>query len=346
MSGVTAKDIAARLGLSASAVSLALNGKPGVSERTRVEVLEAAAEMGYSSLRLPAASAQRRRLCFVFYVNKLVSIAENTTFSSFVLQGVEAAASALGYSTQVRYLRASESIEKQAADICRATDGIILLGTDVTEKNLPELEAFFTAAAAMPLVVVDCPLLAGRFDSVENDNYGGVRMAVQYLIKRGCRRVGYLRSRHRIENFEGREAGLRAALREAWLELDTVVDCGISFDEANADMNRFLKSGRDMPAAFFAENDIIAAAAIRALRANGVDLPGRVSIIGFDDIPICDLTDPTLTTVRSFKEQLGETAVNLLHSRLADRAGVRVSTGSGLLRVTVSTELHIRDSVR
>ncbi len=345
MGKVTARDIALQLGLSASAVSLALNGKPGVSKQTRSTVLEAAEKMGYASIRLPAVSRAPRRVCFVFYVSRLVSIAENTTFSNYVLQGVESAASALGYSTQVRYLRASDSMERQAAEICRDADGIILLGTDVTPESLPALEAFFSAAASLPLVVVDSPLLADRFDSVNNDNYGGVHQAVRYLLERGCRRIGYLRSRHRIENFDEREAGLRAGLREAGLEPDVVLEIGISYDEAIVDLNRFMESDPDLPDAFFAENDILAGAALRVFRAHGVELPSRLSVIGFDDIPTCDLTDPTLTTVHSYKEQLGETAMTLLHDRICS-SGTLDAAGTGRLRVSVSTELHIRKSVR
>ena len=345
MSGITAKDIAEHLGLSASAVSLALNNKPGVSEQTRAMVFDAAMRLGYVGVKMPTSSSPRRRLCFVFYVNKLVSIAENTTFSSFVLRGVESAASAMGYSTQVRYLSAGASVEKQAADICRDVDGIVLLGTDVTEESLPEIEAFLAAVKPLPLVMVDNFFFADRLDTVGDDNAGGSRQAVEYLIQRGCRRIGYLRSRHRIMNFEERESGLRAGLRAAGLKPADIVDMGISFDDAMVDMDRYLDSNKDLPDGFFAENDVIAAAAIRAMKARGIDMPGQVSVIGFDDIPICDLTDPSLTTVHAFKEQLGEVAVNLLERRLTLPRDALDADCSGYLRVAVSTRIHIRSSV-
>lgn len=344
MAGVTARNIAARLGLSTSAVSLALNGKPGVSEQTRASVFKAAEEMGYGGVRKLPEPSGYRRICFVFYINKLVSIAENTSFSSFVLQGVESAASAQGYSTQVRYLRAGESVEKQAADVCRNADGIILLGTDLIEDSLPEVQAFLDAASSLPTVVVDSLMLAERLDCVGNDNALGSRQAVNYLLERGCRRIGYLRSRHRILNFEERERGLRSALADAGMEPDAVVDLGISFDDACEDMNRYIEKCDRLPDGFFAENDVIAAASIRALRAHGVALPEDVSIVGFDDIPICDLTDPSLTTVHSFKEQLGEVAVALLQMRMPSRQAF--SSGTGRMRVMLSTELRVRGSVR
>lgn len=301
--------------------------------------------MGYSNLKLPPCIPGHRRICFAFYVNTVISIAEHTTFSSFVLQGVESAASSLGYSTQVRYLRAGESMEKQAADICSEVDGIILLGTDATDRSRSEIEAFIEAASSLPLVVVDSFLLCDKLDSVGNDNFSGARQAVRYMLERGCRSIGYLRAKHRILNFEEREEGLRAALAEAGLEPELMVDIGISFDDAIVDMERFMSRQVTLPDGFFAENDIIGAAAVRVLRAHGVDVPGRVSIVGFDDIPICDLSDPSLTTIHSFKEQLGSIAVNLLCAKLQGAAGIFGVSGAGHLRVALSTELHIRNSV-
>ena len=100
MPGVTAKDIAEKLNISQSAVSLALNGKPGVSENTRALVLETAMQLGYSRPDSSSLFSPAQTICFVRYAGKIVQIAEHTSFASFVLQGVEARATELGYSTR------------------------------------------------------------------------------------------------------------------------------------------------------------------------------------------------------------------------------------------------------
>ena len=142
MARITAKDIAAKLGLSPAAVSLALHGKPGVSESTRAQVLETAMQMGYTRVNAPYPPANRT-ICFVRFADKIVTIAEHSSFSSFVLQGIEARASDLGYSTQVRYLAVGDIYNRQTLDALRNVDGIIFLGTDITEPMLPELEQLF-----------------------------------------------------------------------------------------------------------------------------------------------------------------------------------------------------------
>lgn len=342
MADVTAKQIAQRLGISASAVSLALHGKPGVSSRTREQVLETALQMGYSPPARTAATG-KKAVCYMIYVDPVVSIAEYSTFSSCVLQGVESAASALGYQTMIRYLRADGPLEAQAADILPSVDGIILLGTDITDACVPQLEKFLHAVDGVPVVVADSFLLSSRTDCVGSDGFAGAKQAAEYLLSRGNRSIGYLRSNQRIQNFDEREAGLRAALRQAGLEPASVIDLRISPEGAFADFSAWLDSGKPLPDALFAENDIVAAAALRALKSRGIDVPGRISVMGFDDVAICKMTDPPMTTVRLSKEQLGAVAMQLIHQRLHHTPGM---AGPSHMKIALSTELCIRGSVR
>lgn len=346
MAGITSKEIAAQLGLSPSAVSFALNGKPGVSEETRKLVIATAEKLGYNSAKLANAVNKRQRICFVFYVNQLVSIAENTTFSTFVLQGAENAASAKGHSIMVKYIRAGEPLAKQLEDTIGEADGFIILGTDLSAASEGEMKEFIRAVDGKPIVIIDSPVNYGVADCVVNDNYGGARMAAEYLLSRGMKKIGYLRSQYRISNFEQREAGLRSALNAEGLDIHTVVDTEVSFDEAYKRVVEYLNDAAELPEAFFAENDIIAAAALRAFNARGIAVPQQVSIIGFDDIPICELTAPSLSTVHSFKEQLGEVAVNLIEMKFGTCTADGIVEGRGSSTISVSTKLHIRDSVK
>lgn len=345
MAKVTAKQLAEKLGVSQAAVSIAMNGRPGVSDETRRLILETAAEMGLKTPpRAVAAVSGKKRICFVYFMNRIISIAENTTFSTFVMEGAEAAASELGYSMQVRYLKVTEPFAPQLEEILREVDGVILLGTDITDGCRRELAELVEKIGRLPMVIVDSLVESVTADCVCNDNINGARMAGEYLIERGCRRVGYFRSKLRIKNFDDREAGLRQALEKSGRTLDTVVNTGISFDDAYDSVCRYLNTNPDLPDGFFAENDVIGAAAIRAFNAFGIRVPERVSVVGFDDIPICDLSAPGLTTVHSFKHQLGSTAVTLLDQRL-NHTGLP-GEGLGRMKIFISTSIHVRGSVR
>lgn len=346
MTGVTAKDIAAKLGLSPSAVSLALNGKPGVSESTRALVLETAMQMGYTRLDSSAYPPANRTICFVRYAGKVVTIAEHSSFASFVLQGVEARASELGYSTQVRYLTAGDMYNRQTLEALRNVDGIIFLGTDITEVRLPELEQLFESLENTPVVVVDNFLLANRVDCVGNDCFNGARSAINHLIKTGHQRIGYIKAKQRIRNFDERQEGIYAALSQAGLELAIAVEVEVTSEGAFQDFDAWIKQGLPLPDALFAENDILAAAAIRVLKKHGYRVPEDISVVGFDDIPMCEMLDPPLSTVRSFKEELGAVSVEHLHRRIIHNQIPHKSYSLGLLNTKLSTRFISRFSVK
>ena len=346
MAGVTAKEIAAKLNLSPSAVSLALNGKPGVSEATRTLVIETAAQLGYGRLEGAGLPGPARTVCFIRYAGRIVQIAEHTSFSAFVLQGVEARATELGYGTQVRYLNAGDLYSPQALEFIRKVDGVVFLGTDVTEAQLPELEQFFGALGDTPMVVVDSAALANRVDCVINDCFGGARAAAELLLRTGHRRIGYVKAKQRIRNLDERERGVRAALDQAGLPLAATIEVDISSEGAFQDFDAWFKSGPPLPDALFADNDVIAAAAIRVLKKHGRHVPDDVSVIGFDDIPMCEMLDPPLTTVHAFKEELGMVAMDLLDRRIKRGEVPHKMASVGLLNTTVSTTLVERFSVR
>ena len=346
MAGVTAKEIAAKLNLSPSAVSLALNGKPGVSEATRALVIETAAQLGYGRLEGAGLPGPGRTVCFIRYAGRIVQIAEHTSFSSFVLQGVEARATELGYGTQVRYLNAGDLYNPQALEFIRQVDGVVFLGTDVTEAQLPELEQFFGALGDTPVVVVDSAALANRVDCVINDCFGGARAAAELLLRTGHRRIGYVKAKQRIRNLDERERGVRAALDQAGLPLAATIEVDISSEGAFQDFDAWFKSGPPLPDALFADNDVIAAAAIRVLKKHGRHVPDDVSVIGFDDIPMCEMLDPPLTTVHAFKEELGMVAMDLLDRRIKRGEVPHKMASVGLLNTTVSTALVERFSVK
>ncbi|MCI8524644.1 MAG: LacI family transcriptional regulator [Oscillospiraceae bacterium] len=347
MGNATAKDIAKKLGLSPATVSVALNGKPGVSQATRERVLAAAAELGYAMTKgiLP----EHNLLCFLIYTDPAVGVARETTFYTFVLQGVETAAKALGYRILIRHYDADCGFEEQVCDILGDISGMIVLGTDMTLSRRAALGPFLgETELPFPIVIIDNFTFSAYLDCVGNDNLYGAKSAISHLIDLGHRRIGYLRAQQRITNFDDREHGIKMALLEHTgpdappLE---IIPVDIAADKAFADVSAWLRGCTSLPDALFAENDVVAAAAIRALKANRVRVPDDVSIMGFDNVPICEMVDPTISTVHSFKEKLGSTAVSLLHRRILNRDTVRTAQASGVVKIAMSTRIIDRSSV-
>ena len=145
-----------------------------------------------------------------------------------------------------------------------------------------------------------------------------------------------------------REAGIIKARRERGLLGKAPMQCidvGISSEQAFYDMSTWLdRGGKPLPA-LFADNDIIAASCIRALKSHGYQVPRDVSVVGFDDMPICTMVDPPLTTIHIAKELMGMLAMDILHQRIQEGDRALCDRRTDMLRTTVSTHLVERESV-
>lgn len=310
---ITAKDLAQALNISPAAVSLALNNKPGVSDETRAKVWAAAREAGYTAFRQDSEKSFSMCLQYVIYV-KFGSVVRETTFHSIVMRGIEAQCKKLGYGMRFSYFYENQSWPEQLRAISHNTAGIILLGTELSENDIDVFKPL-----NLPIVVVDNPIGYPDYDCVVNDSAAGAYNAIRYLISKGHTKIWYLCSKQKIVNFTEREKGVLKALASdpRTKDLDPViVPVDITGTLTAEDISAFIAEKKEFPTAVFADNDLLAATAIRVFKQHGLQVPDQISIIGYDHLPIADMIDPPMTTVHVHKESMGATAVNLLHERI------------------------------
>jgi LacI family transcriptional regulator len=302
----TIHDVAAAAGVSVATVSKAVNGRYGVASATVSRVLDAVAELGYES-SLVASSMRSRRTGVIG-----VLVADFEPFSAEVLKGVGAALS--GH----RYDLLSYSGSRDAD------------GRGWERRSLSRLSGTLIDAAILvtPTVVgvnTDVPIVAvdphaGRVDipSVESDSLTGGFDATTHLIDLGHRRIGFLAGRPELRSSEMREAGYRRALRRAGIPFDpSLVAVGMYDPDTVRTVARPLLQRPDRPTAVFAANDRSALGLIEVAGDLGVDVPGDLSVIGFDDIPEAFLTARPLSTVRQPIQRLGAEAAHMLVMLLA-----------------------------
>ncbi len=110
-------------------------------------------------------------------------------------------------------------------------------------------------------------------------------------------------------------------------------------DGAYKDMKDYLEKKPKLPTAFFADNDMVALGAMKAMTEAGVQIPGQVSVIGFDDLPFCEIASPRLSTIRVSKQEMGQLAVKRLMEIINDSEGSK-------LKIQVCTQFVERESVR
>lgn len=359
---ITAKELAAKLGVSPSAVSIALNGRAGISDKTRQMILEEAQRLGCTGKRgpyrkksdgaprqaEPAAPLPHGNIRFVIFVDTGMAVNE-TSFYSFVLKGIESHAKELGFNVLVSYFEADQDWESQFEALKTDVSGIILLATEVRDRHIQKYLDLKRPPMGIPLCLVDNATSMIDVDCIVSDNLRGAYRAVRFLLDRGFEDVGYLRSKTRVDSFDEREAGVRKARLEGGVPSGkplSVIEVASSSELAYQDMYAYLENGGKPGKAYFADNDIIAAACVRALKAHGFRVPEDISVIGFDDMPLCTLFEPPLTTVSVEKELIGRLAMHILAERMhASRSLFGEEHASSCLRITSAAKLIERESV-
>lgn len=335
---ITAKELSQILHLSEAAVSMALRGRPGVSTATRKRVLEEAARQGYDFGRIKedstSGTAVMGTLYFIIY-RKHGAVVADTPFFSQLSQGIDTGCRMQHYYLNIFYLDEGEDIElrlKQTIHFdCR---GILLLGTEMRENDLlPFLKL------NLPLVVLDTYFETLQADYVLINNVQGAYLATDYLISHRKSQPGYLRSSYAINNFKERADGFYKAVRAHGMSTakSKVHLLSPSLEGAYADMLEILEAGEEPASCYFADNDLIACGAMKAMKERGFCIPRDIAVIGFDDMPDAACMEPALTTVHVPKQYMGEAAVR----RLAQIIGQKQTP----LKLEVATALVKRKSV-
>lgn len=325
------KQISDRTGFSVATVSNALNHKKGVNKDTSEEIFRVAREIGY----LDSSAISKIKL-LIYKENGL--IIDDTPFFTALIDGFEKECRESGYEMMVGTLdRRSPDYAEQVKTALGDTDtAVVLLGTELTSEELKRFRG-----ANCPLLLLDYWDSDMEFSGIVIDNEDSIRKAVHYLMEKGHRQIGYLRGDFRIMGFRQRERGFREAMRENGGQIapEFFVTLSTTMDGACKDMLAYLSGTPSLPTAYIAENDMIALGAMRALHAKGFKIPDDISVIGFDDLPFCEISYPRLTSLRVQKQEMGALAVRRVIEMVKRDSQVKTKT-------EVCTEFVERDSVK
>ena len=330
------KDIAEMLALSPATISNALNNQKGVNQETRERVLIAAKNLGY---RVDV-SGDRLLQCVRFVIfRKHGKVVMDTPFFSSLIEGIESECRKNGYELIISHVNKSSDPD-YLERIKEITEGaiapILLLAT---EMAYDDIQPFLKIN--VPLLVLDSYFLGHSLNTVSIENYEAGYTAASYLIKNGHKHIGFISSEPFFNNVSFRLGGLSNTLENAGLHLSPqdIIAVEPTIEGSYIDMKAHLKNRTSpLPTAFFAFNDIVASGSMRAFSENGIRIPQDVSIIGMDDMPLCQITYPPLTTISVFKSEMGAVAVR----RLLRMANYTTDVHE---IISLGVRLVIRDSV-
>lgn len=311
---ITARELAKKLNLSATAVSMALNNKPGVSTNTRNLVIKEAEKYGYDFSKLALKKNKEGEIyCIIYRAHN--AILNYTPIFSELTDGIEQECRKEGYHLKtLQFYEKSDDLQKFIEDM-QIVDcvGIILLATEITPSVCNQFRKL-----SVPIILLDSYFDSVDCSSVIINNAQGAYLATNYLIDRTGKQPGHLSSSYKIKNFTERKRGVHQAIREHGMSVSKSVlhELSPSIDGAFSDMLEIIDSGDDLAECYFADNDLIAIGAIKALKLRGYKVPQDVAIIGFDNISEGRVIDPSLTTVDIPRKFMGQTATSQLIKQL------------------------------
>lgn len=309
------KDVAALAQVSPSTVSNYLNRPHLLGDARRERIRVAIEQLGF----VPNESARQLRAG----TGKLLAVSLIDAWQPYfgeLSRGIEDTLRDTPWSLMFSNSNRDEAHELGNLDMFEAhrVQGIVIYPQgDVTER----LERL--AARGIKSVVVGPPLSSAHFASVPFDDRGGGRLAGEHLVARGRTRIAYLGNPDDVAQSAERLSGLRdsAESRGAHVSVEIVPIGELSVEAGIEAGERLLARARhERPDAIFTANDMVAVGALTSMLRHGVDVPGEIAIVGFDDVALAHQAVVPLTTVRQPGYEIGRAAATLLLEQLHDPA--------------------------
>jgi DNA-binding LacI/PurR family transcriptional regulator len=305
------RDVAAHAGVSVATVSRVLNGTAGVTAPKRARVLQAIEDLQYR----PSSLARNLSL------GRTGTIGVIAPFFTLLgtlgrLRGITDLAAAEDYDLLIFDVQTPKQRDDALLKLARRdrVDAVLVISVPLADDEVARL-----LRDAMPIVLVD--VAHPKLSRVTIDDVGGGRLATDHLLARGHTRIGFVGDVHHhplgFTTSELRLDGYRQAFAAAGLALDEcLIRHGVHGRESARDLSAELLVLPEPPTAIFAASDLQAIGVLEAAAAAGLDVPGELAVIGFDDIDFAEILG--LTTVRQPLAAIGASAMKLLLSKIGD----------------------------
>lgn len=303
------EDIASYLGLSVSTVSRALSGSSSISNETRASVQRAASELGY---RLPAQGRKRRKSA-----TRIIGVVIGALHNRFMTQLLEHLHNALRESGYQMTLIIDSMSEANALQTLRPLvdgylDGLIIATATLDSPVVAELRK-----RGIPMVLVVRSIDQSGVDTVEIDNSYAGELCARHLTELGHRRIGLIMGPRNTSTSRDRVSGALKYLNQQGIQAyDVPLVWGEYTTETGYSSAMTMLAAHPDLTAIVAGNDTIAIGVLEAARRRELIVPERLSVIGFDDIPMAGSPLLSLTTVRQPVEAMARTAALRLIARM------------------------------
>ena len=298
---VTIKDVAREAGVSVATVSRVLNGSCNVSDDSAKKVNEAIEKLNY----LPNFLGRNLRKRETKVILCITPTSEHSLYSKIIM-GMNSYASKVGYEiiSAVSTGNTSQEVGQLKMLFNKTVDGAVLLGTSFSAQELNKLAKNYDIALCCEGVVGADVL------TVAVDDEQAAYDAVMGLIKQGHKRIAFVGADLPAISAVARENGYKKALEDAGISCDEKLIFKKTYDyECGEQALEQFWSCEDKPTAVFTISDLLAISVIHSAVGKGISIPNELSVMGFDNISMCEMMLPTVSTVEQPCEKLGEVVI-------------------------------------
>ncbi|MFA7370533.1 MAG: LacI family DNA-binding transcriptional regulator [Sphaerochaetaceae bacterium] len=308
----TIRDIAKLAGVSKTTVARALNNDGYVKEETKKRIEKAVKELNYTPNHIAKVMRTNKSATIGIFIPDYAN-----PFYAELFKGIEEVTRKAGYMNLVCQTAEQSDVElfyiKEL--LKRQIDGIIYCTYNESNEGQKYLQKI---SRKTPIVCMDPVFRDLGLSCVVSDGYNGTKQAVKKLIVTGSKQIAYIKGPEAHAVTKERFQGYRDALIEAGIPInEKLIFESLDFKMASGSMaaNYFI-SLRQKPEAVMAATDVLAIGALKEFRRRKIEIPNELRIVGFDNIPLASLVEPSMTTVAQPISQLGVTAAQLLIQKI------------------------------
>jgi DNA-binding LacI/PurR family transcriptional regulator len=304
---VTINDVAARAGVAISSVSSALNGRPGVSDETRKMIIAAADDLGFVPSVRGRSLAGKKTFAVGLVVHRDPDVLEMDPFFGGFIGGIESYIDERGFALVLQTSPSSEEVINRYRKLAagRRVDGVFLNEIEVNDPR-----AGVVTELGLPAVGIN-PDPGFPVPSVRQDHTAGIKSLIQHLADLGHERFAFVGGPAEFIHSKQRELAWRSALTELGLKPGIVAAGGFTYEGGIEAADAILAS-RIRPTAVVCANDLSAMGFVAQAQHHGFDVPGDISVAGYDGIQLGGYLRPSLTTVQTSPKLIGFEAARLL----------------------------------
>jgi LacI family transcriptional regulator len=311
---VTIKDVAREANVSISTVSRVLNQSGYTSEKTRKKVLEAVEKLNFKKNMMAAALINKQTSTLGLIIPDIKNI-----FYADLTRAVEDTANK--YGINVVLCNTDNDLNKEAEYIDfliqKGVDGIIFSTPEVRDKNI---KTVIKQYPDLPVVVLGSKIRGIKINEILVDNFEGGYVATNHLLELGHEKIAFISGS--LESFASieRKKGFEYALNEWNVKIN---EDFLIFDKFKIESGykhaTHLLTMKNRPTAIFAANDAIAVGVYKAARELGIEIPGELSVVGFDNSQYAEIVYPPLTTIQTPIFEMGQRAVELIIKTIKEK---------------------------